>query len=83
MTKAERAKYDAAAAEADARMDLADLVYNSRTEAGLSQTELARRVGTSQAVISAIENGAQAPGGIMLSRIARALGGTLSIATTT
>jgi len=81
MTKAQRAEYDAAAVEADARMDLADLVYNARTEAGLSQTELARRAGTSQAVISAIENGAQAPGGIMLSRIARALGGTLSIAT--
>jgi hypothetical protein len=31
-------------------------------------------------VISAIENGAQAPGGIMLSRIAHALGGTLTIA---
>lgn len=35
--------------------------------------------GTRQSVISAIENGAQAPGGIMLARIAHALGGTLSI----
>jgi len=35
--------------------------------------------GTRQAVISAIENGAQAPGGVMLARIAHALGGTLEI----
>ena len=44
-----------------------------------SVDELARRAGTRQSVISAIENGAQAPGGIMLARIAHALGGTLSI----
>ncbi|MCL2455717.1 MAG: helix-turn-helix domain-containing protein [Micrococcales bacterium] len=80
MTTTERAEYDAAAVEAEARMDLADLVYNARTGAGLSQAELARRAGTSQSVISAIENGAQAPGGVMLARIAHALGGTLVIA---
>lgn len=79
MTDVERAEYDAAAVEADVRLELAELVYGARTAAGLSQTELARRAGTRQAVISAIENGAQAPGGVMLARIARALGGTLSI----
>jgi ribosome-binding protein aMBF1 (putative translation factor) len=80
MTDAERAEYDAASIEAEARLQLAELVFNARTAAGLSQTELARRAGTRQAVISAIENGAQAPGGVMLARIAHALGGTLSIA---
>ena len=79
MTEAERADYDAAAIEAEARLQLAELVYNARIAAGLSQTELARRAGTRQAVISAIENGAQAPGGVMLARIAHAIGGTLSI----
>lgn len=79
MTQAERAEYDAAAIEAEARLQLAELVYNARTNAGLSQTELARRAGTRQSVISAIENGAQAPGGVMLARIAHALGGTLGI----
>ena len=79
MTEAERAEYDAASIEAEARLQLAELVYNARTAAGLSQTELARRAHTRQAVISAIESGAQAPGGIMLARIAHALGGTLSI----
>lgn len=79
MTATERAEYDAAAIEAEARLRLAELVYNARTNAGLSQTELARRAGTRQAVISAIENGAQAPGGVMLARIAHAIGGTLTI----
>lgn len=79
MTDTERAEYGAAAVEAEARLQLAELVYNARAAAGISQSELAARAGTRQSVISAIENGAQAPGGIMLSRIAHALGGTLSI----
>ncbi|ALC99352.1 XRE family transcriptional regulator [Actinomyces sp. oral taxon 414] len=79
MTETERAEYNAAAIEAEARLQLAELVYHARTAAGISQTELAQRAGTRQSVISAIENGAQAPGGIILARIAHALGGTLSI----
>lgn len=43
MSEAERAEYDAAAIEAEARLQLAELVYGARTAAGLSQTELARR----------------------------------------
>ena len=79
MTETERAEYNAAAIEAEARLQLAEVVYHARTAVGISQTELAQRAGTRQSVISAIENGAQAPGGIMLARIAHALGGTLSI----
>lgn len=79
MTEAERAEYDATAIEAEVRLQLAELVYDARTAAGISQTEPAQRAGTRQSVISAIENGAQAPGGVMLARIAHALGGTLSI----
>lgn len=79
MTETERAEYDAAAIEAEARLQLAELVYHARAAAGISQTELARHAGTRQSVISAIENGAQTPGGIMLARIAHALGGTLTI----
>jgi ribosome-binding protein aMBF1 (putative translation factor) len=79
MAPAERAAYDAAAVEAEARLQLAELVYNARTAAGLTQTQLAERAGTRQTVISAIENAAQAPGGVMLERIAQALGGTLRI----
>ncbi|CAN5878701.1 hypothetical protein BH23ACT8_BH23ACT8_10380 [soil metagenome] len=79
MTEAERAEYDAAAEEEEWRLQLAELVYNARTAAGLSQTELAHRAGTRQAVISAIENGGQVPTVRMLRRVARAIGGTLRI----
>lgn len=81
MTDVERAEYEAAGKEEEARLQLAEMVYNARTAAGLSQTELARRAGTRQSVISAIENGAQIPGGLMLERIAHALGGSLRIDT--
>ena len=65
----------------DPRQHLAHLVYTARTEAGLTQAELARRASTTQAGICAIENGVQVPGGAMLERIARALGGHLTITT--
>lgn len=83
MTDAERAAYDDAAQAADIRLVVADLVYNARADAGLTQTELGRLAGTSQAVISAIENAAQLPTVVMLDRIARALGGHLQIQLTT
>jgi DNA-binding XRE family transcriptional regulator len=76
MTPAERAEYYAASFEAEARLKLAEIVHTARTADGLSQTKLARRAGTRQAVISAIESGVQAPGGVMLVRIAHAVGGS-------
>jgi ribosome-binding protein aMBF1 (putative translation factor) len=82
MTDAERAQYEASAIESDARLRLADLVYNARKAAGMSQVELAKRAGTSQSVVSAIENAAQVPGGVMLDRMATALGGSLTITPT-
>lgn len=42
MTPDERARFDAAEAEEEARLQLAELVYAARTRAGLTQTELAR-----------------------------------------
>ena len=79
LTPLERAEYDAALAAAGKRMHLAEMVYNARVEAGLSQEELARRIGTRQSSISAIERGSRAPGGVMLESIAEALGLTLSL----
>lgn len=73
MTPDERARFDAAEAEEEARLQLAELVYAARTRAGLTQTELARRMGTQQSVISAVENGGQVPSVSTLWRIARAL----------
>ncbi|WP_125616344.1 helix-turn-helix transcriptional regulator [Specibacter cremeus] len=79
MNEAERAEFDAAEAEEEMRLQLAELVYQARTSAGLSQTELARRAGTRQSVISSIENGGQVPTVPMLWRVARALGRELRI----
>jgi len=61
---------------ADARLDLevAQVVYDARKQAGLTQAQLARRIGTTQSVISRLEDsdyGAQSLS--MLRRIARAL----------
>ena len=80
MTPDERARFDdAAGAEEEARLRLAELVYAARTRAGLTQTELARRMGTQQSVISAVENGGQVPSVSTLWRIARALDLRLTI----
>ena len=79
MTPDERARFDAAEAEEEARLRLAELVYAVRTRAGLTQTELAGRMGTRQSVISAVENGGQVPSVSTLWRIARALDLRLTI----
>lgn len=56
------------------------LIYDARTTAGLTQQELARLIGSDQAVISRLEN-ADYDGHTlgMLRRIARALGKALDI----
>jgi len=74
MTPAERAEYDAALIESDLALELAQLVYDTRKAAGLSQAELARRMGTSQSTISQIENAGQVPSVAMLRRLAKAVG---------
>lgn len=79
MTPAERARFDTALEEEEARLQLAELVYAARTSAGLTQTDLAARIGARQSVISAIENGAQVPTIPMLRRIAAAVDRDLSI----
>lgn len=59
-----------------ASVDLAlgQLIYDLRTEAGLSQRELADRMGTTQSVISRLEEGGGARNRIdTLARLARAL----------
>ena len=55
-------------------LDLGQLIYDLRTEAGLSQRELADRMGTTQSVISRLEEGGGAKNRIdTLARVATAL----------
>jgi len=79
MSPEDRAEFDAAEAETAIRLRVAELVYNARTDAGMTQAELARQVGTTQGTISAIENGVHLAGVILLNRIANALGGVLDL----
>jgi ribosome-binding protein aMBF1 (putative translation factor) len=54
---------------------LGQLIYDLRTKAGLSQRELAERMGTTQSVISRLEEGGGANNRLdTLARVAAALG---------
>jgi len=55
-------------------LDLGQLIYDLRTDAGLSQRQLAERMGTTQSVISRLEEGGGARNRIdTLARVATAL----------
>jgi ribosome-binding protein aMBF1 (putative translation factor) len=59
--------------------DLAKLIIRLRTVEGLSQEELARRMGTTKAAISRLESGRHRPTVETLRRLAEAVGGRLTI----
>jgi transcriptional regulator with XRE-family HTH domain len=61
-------------------MDAAEALHEARGRAGLTQTELARRAGTSQATISAYEHGRKAPSVETLGRLLAAAGTRLTTA---
>jgi ribosome-binding protein aMBF1 (putative translation factor) len=66
-----QADYD----EAAVNVNVAQLLYEMRTSAGLSQRELAKRVGTTASVICRLEDADYTGHSLqMLSRIASALG---------
>lgn len=56
------------------RFDLAQLVHDLRMSAGLTQRQLADRMGTTQSVISRLEQAGRLPTLEMLGRIASATG---------
>lgn len=60
-------------------MDLAETAYRARTTAGLTQAQLARKMGTTQSAIAAVESGARTPTVELLDRLARACGQRLTI----
>ncbi|MHB9861039.1 helix-turn-helix domain-containing protein [Streptomyces sp. YIM S03343] len=66
----------------DARLagDLGQVVYDRRVELGLSQAELADRAGMTQPQVSRMEGGDTVSTLPLLSRLAKALEGTLNLA---
>jgi ribosome-binding protein aMBF1 (putative translation factor) len=71
-----RARIDATVA----RATIGAMVKRARTAAALTQAQLATRAGTTQAVIARIEGGKAFTASLdLLGRIARALGGRLTV----
>jgi ribosome-binding protein aMBF1 (putative translation factor) len=70
----DQAEYDRLYAEADLAGQLAEVVYALRTGAGLTQTELARRMGTTQSSIARVETAGGTPTLDLLNRVGRATG---------
>lgn len=80
---AARRRSDPAYAELERRyeqsMAIADLVILHRTRRGVTQRELARRMGTSETAVARLESGFHLPSTETLRRLAAALGGRLTI----
>ena len=64
-------------------MEIGWLLRTARRDAGLTQSELARRGGTSQATLSAYESGAKVPSAETLARLLAAAGARLTTEPTT
>jgi transcriptional regulator with XRE-family HTH domain len=71
-----KSAYDALGKE----FELAKALIEARTRAGLSQTQLARRMKTSQSYVARIEGGKVRPSTDALERFAKATGTRLRIA---
>ena len=56
-----------------------DLLHSLRRESGLTQAEVARRAGTSQAAIARYESGVSSPAVSTLERVMKAMGHTLEV----
>ena len=75
----DRDAYARAYAEADLASRLAEIVYRLRTNAGLTQTELARRMGTTQSAIARVEAGGSTPTLDLLDRVGRAVDAQITL----
>jgi len=71
--------YNAEYRKLDRGFQLARTLIEARTRAGLTQTELARRMKTSQSYVARIESGKVRPSTDSLERFARATGSRLKI----
>lgn len=73
------AEYRKAHGALEGEFALARAVIDARSRAGLTQTELARRMGTTQPVVARLESGRTRPSMRTLERLAKATGSRLSI----
>jgi len=74
MSADERIEYDRAYAAAALAAEVGERVREAREAAGLSQRDLARRMGTSQAAVDRLEAGGVGATLTTLQRVATALG---------
>jgi predicted transcriptional regulator len=65
--------------KADAEFAIVEALVRARTEANLSQAELARRIGTTQSAIARLEGGGVSPSLSTLRRYAEATGTRLEV----
>jgi ribosome-binding protein aMBF1 (putative translation factor) len=72
--------YEAAYAALDEEFALAEALIRARSAAALTQADVARRMGTTQAVIARLESGRSLPSTRTLQRFAAATGTKLRIA---
>lgn len=79
MSPNERAAHDAAYAAAKLAAEVGERIRIAREGAGLSQRELARRMGTSQSAIDRLEAGGVGATLTTLQRVAMALGMEISV----
>ena len=71
--------YRRAYAEAEAEFSIAAALIAARAQAGLTQAELARRMGTTQSAIARMESGRFKPSHRTLEKYARATGTRLRV----
>lgn len=74
-----RPKYAAAYKALQNEFEVAQALIEARTRAGLSQTELAKRMKTSQSYVARLEGGSVRPSSAALERFAKATGSYLRI----
>jgi ribosome-binding protein aMBF1 (putative translation factor) len=79
MNPTERTEYDRAYAAAKLAAEVGERVRQAREAAGISQRELARRMGTSQAAVDRLEAGGVGATLTTLQRVATALGLTIIV----
>ncbi|MHB8147780.1 MAG: helix-turn-helix domain-containing protein [Vulcanimicrobiaceae bacterium] len=72
-------KYSELEKKYEVALAIADLAILHRTRAGITQDELASRMGTSVSAISRLESGFHVPSLQTLRRLAEALGGRITI----